>query len=264
MLLYYHSECMTSIEAIILGVVEGITEFLPISSTGHLIITGHFLSIPESTFLTSFEIIIQMGAMLAVLFLYLTTLYRYKEIIGKIVVASIPVAVVGFLLYDFIKDTLLQDLSVLIWALGIGGVIFVLFELLYKKPFPTQDLKSVSYFQAMGVGLFQIIALIPGVSRAAATMLGGMSIGMNRKTSVEFSFLLGVPVILGAGGLDLLKTDIEVFQGMWSILLLGCIVSAICAYISMRWLISFVQHHSFLYIGIYRIGIAVVLAILFL
>ncbi len=264
MLLYYHTEYMTSIEAILLGIVEGITEFLPISSTGHLIITGHILALSPSPFLTSFEIIIQIGAMMAVFSLYFTTLYRHKEVIGKIIVASLPVAVVGALFYTQIKDVLLQDLSLLIWALGIGGVIFIVFELLYKKPFRIQQLQDVSYAHALGIGLFQIIALIPGVSRAAATMLGGMGIGVDRKTSVEFSFLLAVPVIVGAGGLDLIRTDASVFEGMWGIILLGCVVAAISAYISMKWLISFVQHHSFIYIGVYRIVLAIVLGILFL
>ncbi len=255
---------MTSIEAILLGIVEGITEFLPISSTGHLIITGHILSISPSPFLTSFEIIIQIGAMMAVFFLYLTTLYKHKEIIGKIVVASLPVAIVGALLYTQIKDVLLQNLSILIWALGIGGVIFIAFELLYKKSFHIQRLQDISYVRALGIGLFQVCALIPGVSRAAATILGGMGIGVDRKTSVEFSFLLAVPVIIGAGGLDIIRTDISVFEGMWGVLLLGCIVSAMSAYLSMKWLISFVQHHSFIYIGVYRIVVAIVLGVLFL
>ena len=255
---------MTSIEAILLGIVEGITEFLPISSTGHLIITGHVLSIPPSSFLTSFEIIIQIGAMMAVFFLYLKTVYTHRDIIGKVIVASLPVAIVGMLLYDQIKNTLLQDMTLLVWALGIGGIFFILFEIIHKKPFRIQHLHDVSYIHAIGIGLFQVIALIPGVSRAGATILGGMGIGVDRKTSVEFSFLLAVPVILGAGGLDIIKTDMSVFEGMWGILILGGIVSAISAYLSMKWLISFVQHHSFIYIGVYRVALAVVLGILFL
>lgn len=255
---------MSSIEAVILAIVEGFSEFLPISSTGHLMITSHLLSIFPSDFLTSFEVIIQTGAIASVLVLYGKTLIKQKELIGKIVVASIPVALMGFIFYPIIKDVLLKDVEIVIWMLGIGGLLFIYFEYFISFSSKIQTLKDISYTTALGVGICQVLSLIPGVSRAASTLLGGIGFGMDRKTSVEFSFLLAVPPIVGAGGLDLINTSPGVFEGMWMTLLGGIVISAIVAYLTMKWFIRFIQEHSLAIIGVYRIVLAIVLGIFFL
>ncbi len=244
--------------AVVLGIVEGLTEFLPVSSTGHLILAGKLLHLPETEFLKTFEIVIQLGAMLAVLGLYIKKLPRIIKLIPKLFVAFIPTAIVGLTLYPFIKKWLSSD-KIVLWSLLIGGVVIILFEL-WQQTRKTEEvsLESISYKQAFAVGVFQSIAVIPGVSRSAATIIGGMFVGISRSTIVEFSFLLALPTIAAAALLDLIKTPITFSHSEWGMLLVGLIVSFVVALVVLKWFLRFISHHSFIPFGVYRIVVALV------
>jgi undecaprenyl-diphosphatase len=184
---------MTYLHAIILGLVEGITEFLPISSTGHLILTSQVLGIANSDFLKSFEIVIQMGAIGAVVALYFKKFFSIPIII-RLICGFIPTAIIGFTLYPFVKGYLLGNTTIVVLALALGGLFLILFETFHHEADNVeQAITDITYKQAFLIGLFQSIALIPGVSRSAATIVGGLSLGLKRVTVVEFSFLLAVP-----------------------------------------------------------------------
>ena len=197
---------MDFFHAIILGIVEGLTEFLPISSTGHLILVSKLLSLPETEFLKSFEIIIQLGAILAVIVLYGRRLLTDNELMKRVVVAFIPTGLIAFFLYKYVK-VLLGSPMVVVATLCIGGVILILFERYHQEPKGELDesLSVMPYSQAVKIGLFQAISIVPGISRSGATIVGGMLLGMKREAIVEFSFLLAVPTMMVATGYDLLK-----------------------------------------------------------
>jgi len=256
---------MTILQAIILGIVEGLTEFLPISSTAHLIITSDLLRIPSSDFLKTFEISIQLGAILAVVVLYWKKIWSSWSLIWKIGAAFIPTAILGLIFYKIIKTYLMDNLIVIASALLLGGVILIVFEKYYKpKEDKEDDLKTITYPQAIIIGLFQSLAMIPGVSRAAATIIGGLSLGIRRKTIVEFSFLLAIPTMLAATVLDVYKTPLTLTNQeilVWSI---GFILSFITAIIGVKFLIKFIQKNNFIPFGWYRIvlGGAVLLWVL--
>lgn len=247
---------MTTFESIILGIVEGITEFLPISSTGHLILTSTLLGIEHTEFVKTFEIAIQFGAILSVVALYWRS-FLDVEVLKRLAAAFIPTAIIGLAAYKFIKTYLLGNELVVVIALALGGVALIVFELIHKEHEGfADDLHQITYKQAFLVGLFQSIAVIPGVSRSAATILGGLFLGIRRVSIVEFSFLLAVPTMLAATVLDLLKTEVAFTQSEWSALGVGFVVSFIVALASIVWLLKFVRTHSFISFGIYRIVIA--------
>ncbi|MFH1111483.1 MAG: undecaprenyl-diphosphate phosphatase [Patescibacteria group bacterium] len=249
---------MNFIQSIILGVVEGITEFLPISSTGHLILSSRLLNLPSSEFLTSFEITIQLGAILAVVALYWRSLLIKLEVIKRVVVAFIPTAVVGLLLYKFIKQFLLSSETVVLWSLFIGGIILIVFEIIHKeKPEAVLDITQISYKQSLIIGLFQSLAVVPGVSRAAATMVGGLVLGLRRRTIVEFSFLLAVPTMLAATGWDLIQNASSFSADQFGWLAVGLVVSFVTALISVKWLLNYIQKNTFIAFGVYRIALAI-------
>lgn len=251
---------MNLLTASILGVVEGITEFLPISSTGHLILAASVFKIPQSEFLKTFEIAIQLGAILAVIVLYWRLLILDKEIIKKIVVAFIPTAFIGFIFYKVIKSFFLGSLYIVLWSLLIGGILIVIFELWYqRKSKANQAVADISYKHAFLIGLFQSLAMIPGVSRSAATIITGLMLGMKRKAIVEFSFLLAVPTIFSAVALDLTKTESAFTYNQLTYLMIGLIASFVTAMLAIRFLLTFIKTNSFIPFGIYRI----ILAILF-
>jgi len=257
---------MSIFETIILGVVEGFTEFLPISSTGHLILSSYLLDLKQSDFLKSFEIIIQLGAILSVVVIYFKKFLLNPEAIKRIIVAFIPTAVVGFTLYGFIKNNLLSNQGVVLWALLLGGVALIGFEFWYKDKEKTEErsVTSLSYSHCFLIGLFQAIAVIPGVSRAGATILGGLFLGIPRKTIVEFSFLLAIPTMAGATGLDFIKNASSFSYDQFGILLIGFVVSFITAMIAIKLLLAFIQNHTFILFGVYRIILAIVFFTLFL
>lgn len=251
---------MTIIHSIILGIIEGITEFLPISSTGHLILAEQLLHIADSEFVKSFDVIIQLGAILAVVVVYWKKLWNWS-MIKKLVVAFIPTGIIGLALYKVVK-TLLGSDTVVLWALLLGGIALIAFEVWYKKkgvnePAFVEGVQDISYKQATAIGLFQAIAIIPGVSRSAATIVGGMLLGLSRATIVEFSFLLAVPTMIAASGLDLVKSHSHFTGGEYAVLLVGFIVSFFVAWASIKWLLNFVRRHDFIPFGIYRIVVAI-------
>lgn len=247
---------MTILEAIILGIVEGITEFLPISSTGHLILTSHLLKIAQSDFLKTFEIAIQSGAILSVIALYWKTFVRDWETDKRIIAAFVPTALLGAIFYSLIKNALGNELIV-VWSLLLGGIALIVFEWFHKKNSATHsDIPRITYTQALAIGCFQSVAFIPGVSRAAATIVGGLLLGIKRTTIVEFSFLLAVPTMLAATALDITKNVGRFSDGQFSLLAIGFIVSFIVALFSIKWLLQFVKHGTFIPFGVYRIIIA--------
>lgn len=255
---------MTEFHSLILGVVEGITEFLPISSTGHLILASELLNIPQTDFQKSFEIIIQLGAITSVVVLYWKSLFNI-EIIKKLIVAFIPTGVIGLALYNIVKMYLLGNYQVVLWSLFLGGIALIVFELFHREPPDAEgDVAAVSYKQSFLIGIFQSIAIIPGVSRSAATIVGGLLLGIKRTTIVEFSFLLAVPTMLAATGLDLFKNAGAFSMDQFGILAIGFITSFVVAIISIKFLLSFIQKHNFILFGIYRIGIALVFWLLIL
>ena len=251
---------MEMVHAIILGIVEGVTEFLPVSSTGHLVLFAEWLRIPTTDFLKSFEIAIQLGAIVAVVGLYSKKLLTDFDIWKKIIVAFVPTAVIGLLFYSAIRS-LLGSPVVVAWAIGIGGVVMILAEWYLNKklslhpfqPDDTEQSQQISYTQAIGVGLFQCIAFIPGVSRSAATIIGGLLLGMTRRMAVEFSFLLAIPVMVAATGLDLLKTSIAFTSSEWVMLVVGAVVAGLTAWAAIAWLLCYVERWTFVPFGVYRI-----------
>lgn len=257
---------MPIFETIILGVVEGFTEFLPISSTGHLILTSHLLRLEQDGFLKSFEIAIQLGAIMSVVVLYFKKFLLNWEVIKRIAVAFAPTVVVGFVMYGFIKNVLLGSMATVLWSLFLGGVALIIFEFWYRnKELTTErNVADISYLHCFWIGLFQAVSIVPGVSRAAATILGGLWLGIHRKTIVEFSFLLALPTMAGATGLDLIKNAASFSSDQFGVLAVGFVVSFITAILAIKFLISFIQGHTFVLFGVYRIILAIVFSILFL
>ena len=250
---------MDLLHAIILGIIEGVTEFLPVSSTGHMIVSSYLMHLPETEFLKTFEIAIQFGAIAAVAGLYWRTFLLDWEVVMKVLIAFVPTAIVGFVLYKLIKHYLLGNALVVLQAMFVGGVFIILFERIYKpKESNIKEIVKISYFQAIILGLCQAVAVIPGVSRSAATILGGLMLGVSRKTIVEFSFLLAVPTMLAATVLDLLKTEADLTFDQWGVLAVGFIVAFIVAWASVKFLLRYIQHHNFTVFGFYRIIAAII------
>lgn len=249
---------MDILHAVILGVVEGLTEFLPISSTGHMILVSELLHIPETEFLKSFEIVIQLGAILAVVLLYWRKLLLDWELMKRVAVAFVPTGIIAFFFYGTIKSLLGSPLVVVL-ALGIGGIILILFERHHREPEgASEDLSVMPYMKAVKIGLFQAISIIPGVSRSGATIVGGMLLGMSRERIVEFSFLLAVPTMAAATGYDLLKNASAFSTSDTAALLVGFAVSFFVALLAVKLFLSFVRTHTFVPFGIYRIALALV------
>lgn len=245
---------MQIFHALILSVVEGITEFLPISSTGHMILADTLLNLTETTFLKSFEIIIQLGAILAVLALNWKRLLTDKDTFLRVAVAFIPTALVGLVLYTYIKDVLLGNPWVVVWSLGIGGILLLLLEMFHKEKETHKDeIAKMTYPQAFVVGICQSLSVIPGVSRAAATIAGSLLLGMRREAAVEFSFLLAIPTMAAATGLDLLKSGKYFSGSQIELLSIGFIGAFITALVTVKWFIEFVKHHTFIPFAVYRI-----------
>ncbi|HXK36768.1 MAG TPA: undecaprenyl-diphosphate phosphatase [Candidatus Paceibacterota bacterium] len=255
---------MTYLHAIILGLVEGITEFLPISSTGHLVLTGKLLGLEADAFLTTFDIAIQLGAILAVLTLYGNMLLRKPSVIARIAVAFIPTGALGLVLYPFVKEWL-GNPAIVVWALGIGGLVLIVFERFIPEPADAgEDIAHLGYGKSFMIGLAQAVAMVPGVSRAAATIIGGLALGMSRRAIVEFSFLLALPTMAAATGLDLYQ-NMDVFsRDQFGMLAIGFVLSWLTAALSIRWLLRFIQRHDFTSFGVYRIILAVAFALLVL
>jgi undecaprenyl-diphosphatase len=249
---------MTIIDALVLSIVEGITEFLPISSTGHLILTSHLLQVTQNSFYTTFEIFIQLGGILAVVALYFNTLLKRKDYWPKIFAAFIPTAAVGLLLYKFIKNFLLGNELITVISLCIGGIVLIALEYIHKeKEDHKEDIADITYKQAVLIGLCQSVSIVPGVSRAAASIIGGLFVGMKRKAAVEFSFFLAIPTIAAAAGLDLIESKLQFSNQEIMLLGVGFVGSFIVAIFAIKFFIAFIKTHSFIPFGIYRIVLAI-------
>jgi len=250
---------MDIIQTVVLAIVEGLTEFLPISSTGHLILASDLLNIEQTDFVKSFEIYIQLGAILSVLFLYLGKLKK-KEVILPALTAFLPTAAMGFLLYGTVKNFLLGNTLITLAALFWGGVFIILIEYFYKeREHHVSEIEKISLKNSFIIGLFQSVSLVPGVSRAAATIIGARLMGVRRKTAAEFSFILALPTMLSASILDLIKSDLAFTTNETLLIILGFVSSFVVATLAIKFFVDYIQNHTFIIFGIYRI----ILSILF-
>ncbi len=248
---------MDFFQAIILGIVEGLTEFFPVSSTGHMILASSLIGISDDAFTKSFEIAIQLGAILSVIVWYGRSRFLNIEILKRLAVAFVPTGMIGFLFYKTVKHLLGSPL-VVVASLFIGGVALVLFEKWHReKEEALVDLAMMPYGMAVKLGLFQAISIVPGVSRSAATIVGGLFLGMKREAIVEFSFLLAVPTMIVATAYDLLKNGRSFVSTEWELLGVGFLVSFAVALVAIRFLLRFIKTHTFLLFGAYRIVVAI-------
>jgi undecaprenyl-diphosphatase len=245
---------MTILQAIIPGIIEGITEFLPISSTGHMILISTLLHIPQTSFVKSFEIIIQLGAILSVCVLYFRKLSRFSLISKPLIYACLPAFIVGGFGYKIIKHMLLGNPFIVIAALSIGGLIMIIFDLFWK--YKSSSYENLSVKNSIIIGLFQSISMIPGVSRSAATIIGGVIVGLSKKQALEFSFLLAIPTMLAASSIDIIQSGFSYSLNEYFILAIGFITSYIISLLTIKIFLRFVESSSFLILGIYRILIA--------
>lgn len=245
---------MTGFQAAILGIVEGLTEFLPVSSTGHMILAGALMKIQDNEFVKTFEIAIQLGAIAAVALLYIRRFLKEPKLYFILFVAFLPTGVFGLLFYKHIKALLFNPVSVSV-ALIAGGVILLFFDRLAQKneDRPQGHEVEITPKTAFAIGLFQTISMIPGVSRAAATIGGGLVMGLNRVRAVEFSFLLAVPTMVVATGYDLYKNRDALRSAHLDLLVIGSIVAFATALIAVRFFVGFISKRGFLAFGVYRI-----------
>ena len=252
---------MTIIDAIILGFVEGLTEFLPISSTGHLIVISSFLGLVQTNAHKTFEVAIQLGSILAVLFLFVKRLLVDKMLWVKIIIAFLPTAIFGFLFYKTIKSLFGME-SVAIMLI-IGGFIFLIVEYFRRNHDDSKDktIDDLSIKEALTIGLFQSLSMVPGTSRSGATMIGGLFAGLSRKSAAEFSFLLAIPTMFVATFYDLYKNRNEMIIDDYSLLAVGFVTAFVVAFFTVKAVMNFLTTHTFIVFGIYRIVFGILLLI---
>lgn len=260
---------MNTLHVLILSIIEGVTEFLPVSSTAHLILAGKVFNIAPTAFYKTFEITIQLGAILAVVILYWRSFFTKFEVLKRVVTAFISTAVLGFIFYKLFRD-FLEHTYISIIALFIGGAFFLVFEKMYKQKMPApddadgkQNIETLPLKKVFFVGIAQALAMIPGVSRSGAAIIGGMFLGFKRENAVEFSFLLAVPTMLAASAFDLYKQGSSFSASEYNLLIIGFIGAFLTALLAISWFLKFIKTHTFISFGIYRIVIAA-LAFLFL
>ncbi|HMG82730.1 MAG TPA: undecaprenyl-diphosphate phosphatase [Ferruginibacter sp.] len=258
---------MDTLQSLILSIIEGLTEFLPVSSTGHMIIASSVMGIEKDEFVKLFEIAIQLGAILAVVVLYWKKFFDFAkwEFYLKLLVAVIPALILGKLFSDRI-DMLLESPTVVAVSVLLGGIILLFVDKLFNHPTVTDE-NNVSYKKGFIVGICQCLAMIPGVSRSAASIVGGMSQKLTRKVAAEFSFFLAVPTMIAATGYKLLKTyktNPEILKDKHNLVLLaeGNIIAFIVAMLAIKFFITYLQKHGFKVFGIYRIILGIVVLIL--
>lgn len=250
---------MDILQAIILGIVEGFTEFLPISSTGHLIVVSHWLSIDQTDTNKAFEVIIQFSAILAVVVNYKNKFtLAHRVLWSKVVLAFIPIGFFGLLFHHQVKAFFSVPIVAVMFI--VGGIVFLMVEYFYKESAAhVSDMEDISYKQALLIGVAQVFALIPGTSRAGASIIGALLVGVNRKTSAEFSFLLALPVLAAAAGFDTLKYYKDFSGENLVVLLVGFVTSFVVAYMAIKLFLHFLDKFTFVSFGIYRIVFGVLL-----
>ena len=261
---------MSIIQAIILAIIEGLTEFLPVSSTGHMIIASSAMGIAAQPFTKLFTVAIQFGAIVSVIVLYWKRFIPGKSINEtiqfylKLLVAFLPAAIIGFIFNDYI-DALLERVDVVGYALVLGGIFFLYIDSIFKKN-ESEEQNEISYSSGLKIGLFQTIAMIPGVSRSAATIIGGLTQGLNKRTAAEFSFFLAVPTMFAATGYKLLKFYLDegtVSSHEMMLLGVGNVVAFIVAWLAIKSFITFLTRHGFRVFGIYRIVVGCIILLLY-
>ncbi len=248
---------MTWIQSIIIAIVEGITEFLPVSSTGHMILTEGILGMKSNDFIQAFIINIQFGAILSVVVLYWKRFFQSWDFYLKLFIAFLPAAFIGFFFIGFI-DSLLENVYVVAVMLILGGVVMLFIDEWFNNPSEDQE---ISYLTALKIGFFQTIAMIPGVSRSAATIIGGMSQRLSRKTAAEFSFFLAVPTMFAASGYKLMQNYDAINRDNISMLIVGNVVAFIVALIAIKSFITYLTKHGFKIFGYYRIIVGVLILV---
>jgi len=255
-------------QALILGIIEGLTEFLPISSTFHLIFASQLLGIDETNFVKVFEVFIQAGSILAILFIYGKELLTDRSLIKKIIVSCVPTVIVGFLLHSIIKNFFFETNWLMLGAFVLVGVIFIFYELRLKHSDKknNQTIKDLSWSQSFLIGLSQALATIPGVSRSGAVILTMMTMGQSRAQAAKYSFLLALPTICGAAALDIFKlqASTSISSQEINLLMIGFITAFLVSWIVLKWFISFIQKHTFVSFGIYRLILGFILILYFL
>lgn len=249
---------MTLFEAIIIAIVEGITEFLPVSSTGHMIITQELLGMEINDFVKAFTVNIQFGAILSVVVLYWKRFFQSFDFYFKLFVAFLPAALIGFLASDFI-DQMLENVVVVAVMLVLGGIVLVFVDRWFKNPSADQ---TITYNKALKIGFFQVISMIPGVSRSAATIIGGMTQKLDRKNAAEFSFFLAVPTMFAASAYKLLQNYKHIEAEHIDILLIGNVVAFFVAMIAIKTFISLLTRYGFKWFGYYRIVVGMVILVM--
>lgn len=259
---------MDWLKVILLGIIEGITEFLPISSTGHLLIAADIVKF-QGELSGTFEIVIQLGAVLAVLGYYARDLLAQARAVPRdptarrfwlaIVLAFIPAAAVGVLLRGWIKAVLFASPSVIAWSFIVGGIILIVVERIPRPAPTTTEVTAISFRQALGIGVAQVCALIPGVSRSGASIVGGLIGGLDRRTATAFSFYLAIPTLGSATLLDLITSLDQLSGSSLGYLFVGSLVAFVVALLALGWLLRYVANHSLVAFGVYRIlaGLAV-------
>lgn len=251
---------------VLLGIVEGLTEFIPVSSTGHLVLAAELLGF-DSKAEGTFEIVIQLGAILAVIALYwrrfwdvFVGLTRMEPgavaFTRNIALGFLPSMVIGFFVYDLVK-AMLETPEIVAWALIIGGVAILVIERLVKVP-RVETVEAMDWKTALGVGFIQCLSMIPGVSRSGATIMGALSLGVERKTAAEYSFFLAVPTMLAASSYDLMKTGADLDAGAWGTIAIGFVVSFVVALVVIRWFIGIVSRYGFAPFAWYRIMVGAI------
>jgi len=256
---------MNYLQAIVLAIIEGLTEFLPVSSTGHMIIGTALMNMEPTPFVKLFTIVIQLGTILSVLVLYFKRFFKSLNFYYKLVVAAIPASILGLLLNDFIDSLLESPLTVAI-MLVVGGVILLFVDKWFNKP-SIENSDEISYKQSFIIGLYQCLALIPGTSRSASTIVGGMTQNLTRKAAAEFSFFLAIPMMLGASVVKLYKflKEGHTFSGdEINLLIIGNIVGFIVAIIAIKTFINILTKHGFKAFGWYRIVVGLIILTLLL
>ena len=262
------------LKSIVLGIVQGITEWLPVSSTGHMLLFDEFLKLDfPKEFTDMFFVVIQFGSILAVIVLYFEKLFPLSSkksaqekretwtLWGKVLVASVPAAIVGLLFDDFIHDLLYGPITIAI-ALIVYGILFIVLENSKQKP-TTRSLQTLSYRKAFFIGIAQMLSLIPGTSRSGSTILGAVFLGCDRPVAAEFSFFMAIPVMLGASGLKMLKYGLAYTGAQVAVLLVGMIVAFVVSLVVIRFLMNYIRKHDFKVFGWYRIVLGILVLIYF-
>ncbi len=255
---------MNTLQAIILAIIEGITEFLPVSSTGHMIIASSFFGIAKDDFTKLFTIVIQLGAILSVVILYFKRFFQTLDFYFKLLGAFIPAVVLGLLLGDYI-DALLENPVTVAVSLLIGGIILIKVDDWFNKTNDVNIEKPITYLQALKIGFFQCLAMVPGVSRSGASIVGGMSQGLSRTSAAEFSFFLAVPTMLGATAkkcYDYYKDGFVLSSDQVNFLIIGNIVAFAVALLAIKSFIGFLTKNGFKIFGYYRIIAGILLLLI--